>query len=99
QLAARERELAAAVEREAALNRTVAERDNQLMGLQEHLKTEFKNIASDVLRNATDQLSEKSRESLTPVLDPLKVQIKEFNDRVESSHKEDIRDRSALIQQ
>jgi DNA anti-recombination protein RmuC len=84
-LAARDSDLATAAEREAGLNRTIAERDEQLKGLQERLKTEFENIANKVLAMTADQLSEKSQESLTAILDPLKARISEFQQKVEST--------------
>ena len=96
QLSASQRELAAAAEREAALNRMVAERDEQLKGLQDRLKIEFENIATNVLKVATDQLSDQSEKSMTTVLEPLKAQILEFKQKVENTHVEDTKQRSAL---
>lgn len=93
---ASEQDLAAFRERETALKKTISERDEQLKGLQEKLKTEFENIANHLLKDASDQLSKKSQESLASVLTPLQDRIKEFKETIESSHKEDVKDRSAL---
>ena len=95
-VAARDSDLAAAAEREAGLNRTIAERDEQLKGLQDRLKTEFENIANKVLAMTAEQLSEKSQESLTAILDPLKARISEFQQKVENTHLEDSKQRFAL---
>ena len=98
-VAARESELAVAREREISLNRSVTERDEQLKGLQEQLKTEFENIANKVLSSATGQLTEKSQESLATILEPLRTRITEFQQRVETAHLEDTRQRSILGEQ
>ena len=93
------RSLAVATEREASLNRTISERDEQLKGLQTRLKSEFENIATKILKTATNQLSEKSQESLSTILNPLKLQITEFKQKIESAHIEDTRQRSVLGEQ
>lgn len=95
-LSTSESDLAVGVEREAALNRSLAERDEQLKGLQERLKIEFENIATNVLKVATGQLSDQSEKSMINVLEPLKAQIIEFKQKVEITHVEDTKQRSAL---
>src|SRR5215471_7288268 len=99
QLASKDSELAGASERQAALTRTLSERDEQLKGLQEQLKTEFENIATKILTAASSQLSEKSQETLVAILDPLKTKIFEFQQKVESTHLADTAQRSALAEQ
>jgi DNA recombination protein RmuC len=98
-VATRDSTLAAAGEREASLIRTIAEREEQLKGLQDQLKAEFENIANKVLTTATGQLTEKSQESLTAILDPLRTRITEFQLKVEAAHLEDTRQRSVLGEQ
>jgi DNA recombination protein RmuC len=67
--------------------------------LQDQLKAEFENIANKVLTTATGQLTEKSQESLTAILDPLRTRITEFQLKVEAAHLEDTRQRSVLGEQ
>jgi DNA recombination protein RmuC len=98
-VSSRDSDLAATREREASLTRTIAERDEQLKGLQEQLKAEFENIANKVLSSATGQLTEKSQESLTTILEPLRTRITEFQQKVEAAHLEDTRQRSVLGEQ
>jgi DNA recombination protein RmuC len=98
-VASRDSDLAAIREREASLTRTIAERDEQLKGLQDQLKIEFENIANKVLSTATGQLSEKSQESLTTILEPLRTRIAEFQQKVEAAHLEDSQQRSVLGEQ
>ena len=95
-ISARDSELAAAAERETGLNRAIAERDEQLKGLQQTLKVEFEGIANNILKVTTDQLTEKSKESLAPLLNPLRERIIEFQKKVEDTHLEDTRQRSSL---
>jgi len=90
---------AAAVERERALQQTIAERDEQLKGTQERLKTEFENMANRVLAATANQLSTQSQESLAVILNPLKERIAEFQQKVEASHLEDTSQRATIVEQ
>jgi DNA recombination protein RmuC len=99
QLAEKERVLSAFSERENVLNRTLAERNQQFMALQEQLKSEFENIASKVLASTATQLSEKSQERLIAILDPLKTRLTDIQQKVESGQLEDTRQRAALGEQ
>ncbi|HEX4077760.1 MAG TPA: DNA recombination protein RmuC [Rhizomicrobium sp.] len=99
QLAGKESEVAAAAERQAGLQRIVAERDEQLQGLQEKLKTEFENMANRILSATASELSAKSQESLATILDPLKNQISQFQQKVESTHTEDTQQRATISEQ
>jgi DNA recombination protein RmuC len=99
QLSGKESDLAAAAERQTALQRTIAERDEQLQGLQERLKTEFENMANRILTATASELSTKSQESLAVILDPLKTQISQFQQKVESTHTEDTQQRATISEQ
>jgi DNA recombination protein RmuC len=99
QLAGKEIELAAAAERQTALQRVIADRDEQLKGLQERLKTEFENMANKILAATASDLSAKSQESLAAILDPLKARIAEFQQKVEATHIEDTKERATIAEQ
>jgi DNA recombination protein RmuC len=99
QLSGKESEVAAAAERQAGLQRIIAERDEQLQGLQERLKTEFENMANRILSATANELSAKSQESLAVILDPLKNQISQFQQKVESTHTEDTQQRATISEQ
>ncbi|HEY3778438.1 MAG TPA: DNA recombination protein RmuC [Rhizomicrobium sp.] len=99
ELASKQTELAAAAERESGLQRDVAERDDQLKNQQERLKTEFENVANRILAATANQLSAKSQESLAAILDPLKERITEFQNKVESTHADDTRERATIAEQ
>lgn len=95
-LSSKESEISAYEQREQHLRSIILERDEQLKGLQDKLKSEFENIANKVLLATSDQLKEKSSETLTAILDPLKTRILEFQKKVEETHLEDSKQRSAL---
>ena len=99
QIAEKDRALSAFSEKESVLNRALAERAQQFRGIQEHLKSEFENIANKVLAATASQLSEKSQDRLIAILDPLKTRLTEIQHKVESSHLEDTRQRAALGEQ
>lgn len=99
QLAGRNSELAAAAERQTALQRVIADRDEQLKGLQERLKTEFENMANKILAATASDLSAKSQESLAAILEPLKARITEFQQKVEATHIEDTKERATIAEQ
>jgi len=99
QLANKDSELAAAAERQAALQRVIADRDEQLKGVQDRLKTEFENMANKILAATASDLSVKSQESLAAILEPLKARISEFQQKVEATHIEDTRERATIAEQ
>src|SRR6185437_4659051 len=92
-------ELASASERENGLKKLIEQRAEELTAVQTELRTEFENIANRVLGFAAAQLSENSANSLGPILEPLRQKISDFQQKVESTHVEDTRQRSALEQQ
>lgn len=94
--AQRQTELATATERLSALERNLEERKQELATLQERLKTEFQNIAATVLTSATDRLTQTSGESLTNIVAPLKEQIQNFQNRIDTVHTEETTQRVAL---
>ena len=98
-LAGKDSDLAAASERQTALQRVIADRDEQLKGLQERLKTEFENMANRILAATASDLTAKSQESLAAILDPLKARIAEFQQKVEATHIEDTKERATIAEQ
>jgi DNA recombination protein RmuC len=99
QLASKESDLATSCERQVGLQRTIAERDEQLKGLQERLKTEFENMANKIMAATANDLSARSQESLSAILEPLKERIAEFQQKVEATHLEDTRERATIFEQ
>ena len=69
----------------------------ELMKQQEEaLKSEFKNLANDILEHTKDKMQKESKESINTLLDPLKVQLSEFKGKIEHLSKEESKEISAL---
>ena len=76
----------------------LAEQKSDLENLQEKFRIEFKNLANEILEEKSQKFTEQNREKLDVLLKPLGEKISEFQKRVEETHKEDIKGRSALDQ-
>lgn len=91
------------------LTRTESERDNLLLKLaeqsreteklQEKFTKEFENLANKILEEKSTKFTEQNRENIKNILHPLQEKIKDFEQKVEHSQKENISIHSALKQQ
>lgn len=68
-------------------------------GAQERLKTEFENMANRILAATANELSARSQDSLGAILEPLKSQIAQFQQKVEATHTEDTSQRATIAEQ
>ncbi|MFY9115847.1 MAG: DNA recombination protein RmuC [Bacteroidales bacterium] len=85
------------LEVELASSKTSLEHKNEeLKEMQEKLTVSFENLAHKILETTTQKLEEKSSRSLQQLLDPLKVQMQDFKDKMEATHLEDTKQRSTL---
>jgi DNA recombination protein RmuC len=91
-----ETELAALKADYRNLEERLKEQKGELEELQKTFRNEFRNLANDILEEKSKKFTEQNREKLDALLKPLGDKISEFQKRVEESHKEDIRGRSAL---
>jgi DNA recombination protein RmuC len=67
--------------------------------LEERFRNEFKNLANEISRRENQKsLHSQNRDNLDTLLKPLGEKISEFQKRVEETHKEDLKGRSALGQ-
>ena len=66
--------------------------------LQEKFTKEFENLANTILDEKSTKFSKQNKESLEIILNPLQEKIKNFEKRVEDTHKESI-DRHAMLRQ
>lgn len=66
--------------------------------LQEKFTKEFENLANKILDEKSSKFSKQNKESLEIILNPLQEKIKNFEKRVEDTHKESI-DRHAMLRQ
>ena len=74
------------------------EQKEEMQNLQERFKDEFENLANKILEEKSKKFTEQNREKLDQLLKPLGEKMDEFKKKVEESHKEDIKGRSALEQ-
>lgn len=59
-------------------------------------KTEFENLANTILEKKSEKLSEKTKENIDAVLNPLKEQITKFEKKVGDTYTDESRERFAL---
>ncbi|MCC5913445.1 MAG: DNA recombination protein RmuC [Balneolaceae bacterium] len=93
-----ERELTNAQADLRHLKERLAEQKAELEELNSRFRDEFKSLANDILEEKSKKFTEQNREKLDTLLKPLGEKISEFQKRVEETHKEDIKGRSALSQ-
>jgi len=67
--------------------------------LQEKFTKEFENLANKILEEKSSKFTEKNKENLATILNPLKERIEGFEKKVETTHKESIDYHAALRQQ
>ncbi|MFK8269092.1 DNA recombination protein RmuC [Capnocytophaga cynodegmi] len=67
--------------------------------LQEKFTKEFENLANKILEEKSSKFTEQNKENLKNILSPLQEKIKDFEQKVEHSQKENISIHSALKQQ
>lgn len=71
----------------------------ELEEIQTRLKTEFKNIANEVLEDKSKRFTEQNKVNLEGILNPLRDRIKDFEDKVDKTYKADSSERISLKEQ
>jgi DNA recombination protein RmuC len=66
---------------------------------EQRLRESFQNLASQILDARSERLKEQSVEHLGVLLDPLKVQLKEFRETITQTHASEQRERGMLVQE
>jgi DNA recombination protein RmuC len=93
-----EKELAMLQTEYRHLKERLSEQKQEFEQLQEQFRNEFRNLANEILEEKSKKFTEQNREKLDQLLKPLAEKITEFQKRVEDTHKEDLKGRSALDQ-
>ena len=75
------------------------EQRGEVEKLQEKFTKEFENLANRILEEKSDKFTKRNKENIENILNPLKEKIKNFEDKVDQTHKESIDYHSALRQQ
>lgn len=86
---------ATAKEREVSFARQLAD----FKASREQLKTEFEQLAQEVLEKKGQAFKLQSEDSIKQLLQPLQIDVKGFREKVESIHVEELKQRSALRQE
>ena len=90
------------VKKEAALDysqQKLTEQQEDVEKLQERFTKDFEILASKILEDKSSKFTEKNKENMEQILNPLQEKIKSFEKKVEDTHKESIEKQSALRQQ
>lgn len=90
--------LASEKTRNENLIQRLTEQKEEIENLNKKLKVEFENIANKILEEKSEKFTRQNSEKLDEILKPFKTEIKEFKEKVETSHKESI-DRDAALRQ
>jgi DNA recombination protein RmuC len=90
------------VKKEAALDysqQKLTEQQENVEKLQEQFTKDFEILANKILEDKSSKFTEKNKENMEQILNPLQEKIKSFEKKVEDTHKESIEKQSALRQQ
>ncbi|MCG3165214.1 MAG: hypothetical protein POELPBGB_00976 [Bacteroidia bacterium] len=71
----------------------------ELEEIQTRLKTEFKNIANEVLEDKSKRFTEQNKVNLEGILNPLRDRIKDFEEKVDKTYKAESSERISLKEQ
>ncbi len=73
-----------------------AEKLALLNDAEKNLREAFQNLANRILEDKAERFREQSAQQLGGLLDPLKLQLKEFRERIDQTHSNDQRERGIL---
>jgi len=77
----------------------LSENKEEVENLQERFTKEFKLLANEILESNSSKITKQNKENLESILNPLHEKIKTFERKVDDTHKDNIRQSSALKQQ
>lgn len=80
-------------------NEKLENQKKELEEMQTRLKTEFKNIANEVLEDKSKRFTEQNKVNLEVILNPLRDRIKDFEEKVDKTYKADSAERITLREQ
>ncbi|HAN17481.1 MAG: DNA polymerase V [Bacteroidetes bacterium GWC2_33_15] len=78
------------------LTERLTEQKREVEELQKKFTVEFENLANKILEEKTGKFTEQNKTNLDAILKPLQEKIKDFEKRVEETHKKDIEDRASI---
>lgn len=78
------------------LTERLTEQKREVEELQKKFTVEFENLANKILEEKTGKFTEQNKTNLDAILKPLQEKIRDFEKRVEETHKKDIEDRASI---
>ncbi len=87
---------AKAEERVLSMNKAYEDLKISMSSMGETYKTEFKNVANELLELKSKSLDETSSKNIKTILDPLNRELKEFKEKVEKVYSDEARERHSL---
>ncbi len=81
------------------LNEKLSTQKSDLENIQEKFTKEFENLAQKILDEKSSKFTKQNKDNLSQILSPLKERIQTFEEKVETTHKENIGYHAALKQQ
>lgn len=82
-----------------ALQEKLESQKQELETVRERFNLEFKEIAGNLLEEKSKKFTDSNRENIDQILKPLREKLAEFEQKVESTHKEGLLNNEALKQQ
>ncbi len=92
-------ELAAAKADNSNLHQKLLEQKNELDELNQKFTKEFENLANRILDEKGKKFTELNENNIKNILDPLRSRINEFENKIQQTHVEQEKERSALKEQ
>lgn len=93
----KDKELISALQTQLSEQKNAIEmRVKDLKENEEKLKTQFQNLANEILDTNSKKFSEQNTQNLSLILNPMKQQLQEFKKKVEDVYDKEAKDRSLL---
>lgn len=92
-------QLATAKSEGANLRARLDEEAGRLSEIQAQFRAEFENLANRILEEKSAKFLSQNQEHLSTLLDPLRIRLGEFKERIEAIHTEDTASTAALREQ
>ena len=96
-------ELSTSLATEASQHKHIAEKlagqKEELESLHVKIREQFENIASKIVFDNSQRIQQQHKEKLDDILNPLKEKIEKFENKVDQTHKENVRENQSLKEQ
>lgn len=80
----------------AAVEKQIESQRADIQNMQEAFRKDFELLANKIFNEKTEKFNVQSRASIDVVLEPLKTKLKDFQDKVELTHKESLMQATSL---